>query len=171
MMFIPSTDYRSRTPLEVRNPRWKNAEHTILDVDVLFEELEPVGLVPFTATVNADTDHGVEIWEKGLAGEYGPIADYVPPLPTIGDYRTAIQSLIDAKAQEKDYDSGATLASYVNSTIPQWASEATAFVAWRDQVWAYALAELDRVQKAERDQPSVDDFLAELPAFEWPATE
>jgi len=82
-------------------------------------------------------------------------------------YRKAIQSLIDGKAQEKQYDSGATLASYVNSTVPQWASEAQAFVVWRDQVWAYALAELAKVQSGERPQPSVEDFLAELPAFEW----
>ncbi|WP_407976916.1 hypothetical protein ACJKIH_15015 [Brucella pseudogrignonensis] len=84
----------------------------------------------------------------------------------INTYRTAIQRIIDATANERQYDSGATLASYVNSTIEQWASEAQAFVAWRDTVWLYALAELDRVQKAERDQPSVEDFLAELPAFE-----
>lgn len=86
-------------------------------------------------------------------------------------YRKAIQSLIDGKAQEKQYDDGNSLASYVNSTVPEWAAEAQTFVAWRDQVWAYALAELTKVQKAEREQPSVDDFLAELPAFEWSAAE
>ncbi|WP_247997658.1 hypothetical protein [Brucella tritici] len=84
-------------------------------------------------------------------------------------YRTAIQSLVDAKAQEKQYDSGATLASYVNSTTPQWSAEAVTFVAWRDAVWSYALAELDKVQKGEREQPSVEAFLSELPAFEWPS--
>jgi collagenase-like PrtC family protease len=84
-------------------------------------------------------------------------------------YRKAIQSLIDGKAQEKQYDDGNSLASYVNSTVPEWAAEAQTFVAWRDHVWAYALAELAKVQKAEREQPSVDEFLAELPAFQWPA--
>ncbi len=91
-----------------------------------------------------------------------------PGLNPVDVYRLEIQAMIDAKANERQYDSGATLASYVNSTIEQWAAEAQAFVAWRDTVWLYALAELDRVQKAERDQPSVEDFLAELPAFEWP---
>ncbi|GGB00798.1 hypothetical protein GCM10011491_31240 [Brucella endophytica] len=86
----------------------------------------------------------------------------------VSTYRAAIQSLIDARAMEKQYDSGATLASYVNSTVPQWAAEANAFVAWRDQVWAYALAELDKVQAGERGQPTVEAFLAELPVFEWP---
>lgn len=86
----------------------------------------------------------------------------------INGYRTAIRSMIDAKAREKQYDSGATLASYVNSTVPEWAIEAQTFVAWRDQVWDYALAELAKVQSGERPQPSVEDFLAELPAFGWP---
>lgn len=86
----------------------------------------------------------------------------------VATFRYAIQQMIDAKASERQYDSGATLASYVNSTIELWATEAKAFVAWRDAVWLYALAELDKVQKGERDQPSVSDFLAELPAFEWP---
>lgn len=99
------------------------------------------------------------------------VVEFAPPalVTTVEEYRTAIQSLIDAKAQEKQYDSGATLASYVSSTIPQWSAEATAFVAWRDQVWAYALGELQKVQSGEREQPSVEDFLAELPAFEWPS--
>lgn len=97
------------------------------------------------------------------------VVDYDPPphIPTIEEYRMAIQSMIDTKAQEKDYDSGATLASYVNSTIPEWSAEATAFVAWRDDVWLHALTELDKVQNGQREQPSVESFLAELPTFEW----
>lgn len=86
----------------------------------------------------------------------------------INSYRAAIQQNIDEKASERQYDSGATLASYVNSTIEQWATESKTFVAWRDAVWLYVLAELDKVQKGEREQPSVEDFLAELPLFEWP---
>lgn len=87
---------------------------------------------------------------------------------TVEAYRKAIQSHIDGKAQEKQYDSGATLASYVNSTVAEWAVEAQAFVVWRDQVWSYALAELEKVKSGQREQPNFDDFLAELPAFEWP---
>ncbi len=96
-----------------------------------------------------------------------PVTNH-PGLSPVDVYRLEIQAMIDAKANERQYDSGATLASYVNSTIEQWSSEAQAFVAWRDAVWLYALAELDKVQKADRAQPSVEDFLAELPAFEWP---
>lgn len=101
-----------------------------------------------------------------------PVGDGIPQtdhpgLDPVEVYRLEIQAMIDAKANERQYDSGATLASYVNSTIEQWAAEARAFVAWRDAVWLYALAELDKVKMGERDQPSVSDFLAELPVFEW----
>lgn len=68
-----------------------------------------------------------------------------PSPPGEDDYRRAIQDLIDMHAQSRRYDNGNSLATYVSSTIPQWAAEATAFVAWRDTVWAYAYAELDKV--------------------------
>ena len=111
---------------------------------------------------------GIEPPMKTVPVEDGePVANH-PGLNPVDVYRFEIQAMIDAKASERQYDSGATLASYVNSTIEQWAAEAQAFVAWRDAVWLYALAELDKVQKAERGQPSVEEFLAELPAFEWP---
>lgn len=91
-----------------------------------------------------------------------------PPPPTLDDYRYAIQAHVDATAQERQYDSGVTCASYVNSTVTTWAAEAAAFVSWRDAVWAYAFAELAKVEANERPQPTVDDFLAELPAMVWP---
>ncbi|WP_313027902.1 hypothetical protein [Brucella sp.] len=111
---------------------------------------------------------GIEPPMKTVPVEDGEPVTKHPGLNPVDIYRLEIQSMIDAKASERQYDSGATLASYVNSTIEQWAAEAQAFVGWRDAVWVYALAELDKVQKAERDQPSVEDFLAELPTFEWP---
>lgn len=83
-------------------------------------------------------------------------------------YRLAIQGHVDATAQSRRYDSGNSLAGYVASTNPVWAVEAQAFVAWRDAVWAYSYTELDKVLAGEREQPSVEAFLAELPAIEWP---
>lgn len=90
------------------------------------------------------------------------------PRPTLDDYENAIQSVVDATAKEKLFRDGVTLASYTASTNPQWAAEAAAFVAWRDAVWAYAYAELAKVQAGEREQPSPADFLTELPAIVWP---
>lgn len=90
------------------------------------------------------------------------------PVPTITDYRLAIQSHIDAKAQERGYDGGQTIATYVASTVEPWAAEAQAFVAWRDAVWVYAYSELAKVENGEREPPTPEDFCIELPALTWP---
>lgn len=98
------------------------------------------------------------------------IPAYQPPTPTVDAYRAAIQSLVDQTAQSRKYDSGNSLASYAASTNQEWSAEAQAFIAWRDQVWAYAYAELDRVQSGAREQPTVEQLLGELEPIEWPAS-
>ena len=96
------------------------------------------------------------------------IPAHEPPPPSIDDYKEAIQRRVDETASARNYKDGVSLASYVASTNRTWASEAEAFVAWRDAVWAYAYAEMDRVLNAERPQPSVAELLAELPVIKWP---
>ncbi|MEO4000302.1 hypothetical protein [Mesorhizobium sp. CAU 1732] len=86
---------------------------------------------------------------------------------TIEAFRSAIQSHVDEAARSRRYDSGFALASYVASTNPEWAAEAQVFVAWRDAVWLYAYAELDKVMAGEREAPTVAGFITELPAIEW----
>lgn len=87
--------------------------------------------------------------------------------PKEEDYSNAIQSHIDATAQSKQYADGISLASYDSSTNPTWASEAQTFIAWRDSVWTYAFTELDKVKNGIRSQPSIEDFITELPQISW----
>lgn len=101
-------------------------------------------------------------------GTFTPPPPPDPTPPTIADYENAIQALVDATPKDKLFRDGVTLASYVNSTDPQWAAEAVAFVAWRDGVWRYAYAELEKVQGGLRPQPSVEDFLSEIVPIDWP---
>lgn len=88
---------------------------------------------------------------------------------TTAAYQSAIQSHVDAAAVSRRYNDGNALAGYVASTIPSWAAEAQAFVAWRDTVWLHAYTELDKVLTGQRPQPTVEEFLAELPVIAWPA--
>ncbi|NGN45192.1 hypothetical protein G6N74_29500 [Mesorhizobium sp. CGMCC 1.15528] len=101
-------------------------------------------------------------------GSFSPPPQEPEPLPTVEDYRVAIQALIDSAARSRNYNDGTALAGYKDCTVPQWSTEAIAFTAWRDAVWVYAYGELDKVTDGERTQPTVDDFLAELPAIDWP---
>ncbi len=91
-----------------------------------------------------------------------------PPGPAVEDYKRAIEARVEAVAAEKDYSSAVSLASYVASTVPAWAAEAQAFVAWRDAVWAYALAELAKVLGGQRPAPSIEELIAEMPEIAWP---
>ncbi|TPK38710.1 hypothetical protein [Mesorhizobium sp. B2-5-3] len=87
----------------------------------------------------------------------------------LASFQTAIQSLVDQTAKSRFYADGNALAGYVASTVSDWSAEATAFLAWRDAVWVYAYGELDKVTAGERSIPTVEAFLAELPAMQWPS--
>lgn len=93
---------------------------------------------------------------------------YAAAAPTVDEYKIAIVSMLDGKAKERRYDNAVSISTYINSTNPTWATEATAFVAWRDAVWAYVYAELLKVELEERPQPTVQEFLDELPELVWP---
>jgi hypothetical protein len=101
-------------------------------------------------------------------GVFAPPVEPEPPPPTQADYAAAIQAHIDAVAQERSYNDAVSCASYAASTNTQWASEAATFIAWRDDVWTYAYTELAKVQAGTRPQPTVADFIAELPTITWP---
>lgn len=60
------------------NPRWYNAEHTIIDCDITTSQFGDE-VLPFTAAQNDVEPHGRAIFADIVAGKYGPIADYVAP--------------------------------------------------------------------------------------------
>lgn len=104
-----------------------------------------------------------------IAADNPELLEFVNPKPSLIDYQIAVQSFVDETAQSKRFNDGVTLASYKDSTNPVWASQATAFIGWRDQVWAYSYAQLADVEAGKRPQPAVSDFIAELPVISWPA--
>ncbi len=86
-------------------------------------------------------------------------------------YANAVQAFMDAKAQERGYDSIASATSYRGDANPRYDSEAQALFTWRSNVWTYANEELRKVIAQQREQPTVQDFLNELPQFSWPTSE
>ena len=76
----------------------------------------------------------------------------------------AIDAHVEAQAHALQYNGAAHLASYVASSVPEWSSEAQAFVAWRDQVWQEAIAMLADAE-ASGEAPSVEDVTAALPKW------
>jgi hypothetical protein len=58
----------------------------------------------------------------------------------VATYEAAIQVALDTYAQSWGYNDLVTAASYAASTNSQYAAEAKALIAWRDEVWAWAEA-------------------------------
>lgn len=94
-----------------------------------------------------------------------------PPAPevTIAQFQRAIDAHVEAVAVSWQFNSAATLASYVNSTVPQWRAEAKAFIPWRDAVWVSAIETLAQVTAGEEPIPeSPAAFIATLPVVTRP---
>lgn len=81
---------------------------------------------------------------------------------------SAIDAHVEAVARSRNYNSAAHLVGYASSTVLQWAAEAQAFVAWRDQVWQAAYAMLAEVEAGTIPAPTPAEAVAALPVIAWP---
>jgi hypothetical protein len=67
----------------VKDLKWCNEEHTLIECVVKyaeFNEEHPSGI-----NTTDSYSHIREIWTKGLAGEYGEIAEYVVPIREVAE--------------------------------------------------------------------------------------
>jgi len=84
------------------------------------------------------------------------------------DLAATIQYLIEQISRSKQYESAVSCASYANSTNETWKIEADTFIAWRDTVWVYAYEQLATYSGNQAPLPTVEQFIASLPAIIWP---
>jgi len=109
-------------------------------------------------------DGGFKIVEKPLPKEK-TLEELVRQ--RIDEIKVVVQNVLDAKAQELDYDDGFTLATYATSTKERYRNQANQFIAWRDNVWDKCYEILNAFQSGEIDMPTVDYVLERLPSLEW----
>jgi hypothetical protein len=62
-----------------KEPKWANAEQTLIDLTIKWDAIDEE--LPFTASPTDREAHGRAIFDAALAGNFGPIAEYVPPPP------------------------------------------------------------------------------------------
>lgn len=83
--------------------------------------------------------------------------------------QSMVQSLLDSKAQERQYDNIFTALTYINSTNKKFAAEAAALRDWRDAIWTECYAYLAKVEAGEVRMPdSWEEVEKLLPSFRWP---
>jgi len=81
---------------------------------------------------------------------------------------SAVQKHMDDTAQKRNFDDILSLCTYATSAKPKFKAEGQAGVEWRDDVWLYCYAELDKVLAGERGTPTTQELIDELPVFTWP---
>lgn len=79
----------------------------------------------------------------------------------------AVQEHMDTTVQTRGYDNINSACSYATSTDAVFLAEAQACVAWRDKVWRYCYNTLAQVLAGERDIPTAEELIAELPELVW----
>ena len=87
----------------------------------------------------------------------------------IASYQVAIDALVQATARSRGYTDAATCAGYALDPNPIWQAEGEAFIAWRSGAYQQAFATLAEVHAGIKPAPSVEAFVASLPAMTWPA--
>lgn len=88
----------------------------------------------------------------------------------MAEFEQAVQGKLNGAAIAAKYDSIENAVSYAEEpAVPKFQNDGKAFRAWRSKVWAYAYEQLALVLAGEREQPTVEAFLLELPVLELPA--
>lgn len=72
-----------------KDPQWANRSQTLVNLTVRFKEI-PEDL-PFTANPNDTASHGRELYARAIAGEFGVIADFSMPAPTVEYISSAVK--------------------------------------------------------------------------------
>jgi hypothetical protein len=65
------------TYTDVKNIQWATPDHTAITCEVNFDHV-PEEYIPFCAIASGDLPHTHKIFAECVAGQWGPIAEYVP---------------------------------------------------------------------------------------------
>lgn len=105
-------------------------------------------------------------------GEYYEVVELpAPPPPTIEEIKrkliNSVQEYMDETARTRGYDGIASACSYGLSTVQKFREEALACISWRDSVWNYCYEQLDLFESGQREVPTEEQLIAELPKLVW----
>lgn len=138
-------------------------------------ELMPTDAKQITAEQYEDALAAPNLGKMVAPGADGLPALVDPPAPAAEQVQTAkvalVQEHMDRAARALRYDSIANAITYAEEpAVPKFQAEGRAFRAWRSLVWAKCYEILDQVLAGDRQVPSDEELVAQLPALVLPAT-
>jgi hypothetical protein len=89
------------------------------------------------------------------------------PNDVVRELQDGVQAHMNATVQTRYYYDILSCCSYATSTVPRFAAEGQAAVAWRDAVWDACYVMLDEFLAGNRPAPTLDELIAELPTINW----
>lgn len=109
------------------------------------------------------------IEDKGEYYEVVEIPSYIPTEAEIQKRLTdGVQNWMDNIVQERNYDSVHTcVGTYLYSPIDKFRIEAEHVKDWVSYVWDKCYAMLAQVKNGEREIPTLEEVINELPRLEW----
>ena len=109
------------------------------------------------------------IEDKGEYYEVVEIPVYIPTEEEIQKLLTdGVQDYMDKKVQERNYDSVHTcVGTYLYSPIEKFRKEAEAVRDWVSYVWAKFYEILAEVKAGQREVPTLEEVINELPTLDW----
>lgn len=98
-----------------------------------------------------------------------PIDDAPAEDLVLTQLRNLMQMHLDNAARAAGYDDIKAAVTYAEEpAVPKFQAEGRALRAWRSLVWAYGYEQVKAVKAGERDMPTPDQFIAELPELVMP---
>lgn len=132
----------------------------------------PADAVEITKELHAALINGQSEGKRIVADEAGRpvLADPPPPNTeqTIAQYTAGVQQHLDAFARTRNYDGILSAATYATSQVPKFKDEGQYAVEARDATWAKCYEIINDVKSGNREMPTIDELIAELPVLQWP---
>lgn len=85
----------------------------------------------------------------------------------VAQYTAALDAHIEATAHADRWESRITCVARAGYPNP-WQAKGIAFGSWMDTCYALAYQILADVMAQTRPIPTIEEFIAEMPAMEWP---
>lgn len=121
-------------------------------------------------TVCRTVNHN-ETWYSNDGSIYKEPEKFIPREPTADEIKQmlidGVQNYMDEVAMTRGYDGILSACSYIDTGVERFDIEGEQARKWRSQVWAYCYAYLDEVLAGNREIPTLDALIQELPKIDW----
>lgn len=112
--------------------------------------------------------HGQKLGAMVMRGAETVTWEVIEPAPEeiIKQYDTALDTFIDEKAKELGFRDRYTASIYGSITGSRYKAKGASFGQWMTKCYETAEDIRDSVMAGEREQPTLEGFLAEMPEFQ-----